>query len=86
MKPDNLYAAAEIIRSLTPYFFGSAGFVIILCAILNSDRLAGDRFIYVLASAGPLLGSAAGGFSPQNRQSPQTRVGHADQVDIDQSK
>ena len=86
MKSENLYALAEIIRSFTPYFFGSAGLVIILCAILNSDRLAGDRFIYVLASAGPLLGSAAGGFSPQNRQSPQTRVGHADQVDIDQSK
>ena len=55
MKSENLYAAAEIIRSLTPYFFGSAGLVIILCAVLNSDRLAGDRFIYVLATAGPLL-------------------------------
>lgn len=85
MKSDNLYAAAEIIRSLTPYAFGSAGLAIILCAVLNSERLAGDRFIYVLASAGPLLGSAAGGFSPQTRQS-QTRVTHADQVDIDQSK
>lgn len=85
MKSETLYAAAEIIRSLTPYFFGTAGLAIILCAVLNSDKLAGDRFIYVLATAGPLLGSAAGGFSPQSRQA-QTRVGHADQVDIDQSK
>lgn len=84
MKSENLYALAEIIRAFTPYAFGGAGFAIILCAVLNSDRLAGDRFIYVLASAGPLLGSAAGGFSPETRQA-QTRVGHADQVDI-QSK
>lgn len=86
MKSESLYAVAEIIRSFTPYGFGGAGLVIILCAILNSDRLVGDRFAYVVGAGGAFLGSAAGGFSPQNRQSPQTRVGHADQVDIDQSK
>lgn len=84
MKFDNLYVVSEIIRALTPFFFASGGLAIILCAVLNSEKLAGDRFIYVLASAGPLLGSAAGGFSPQNRQ-PQNRIS-ADQVDIDQSK
>lgn len=86
MKSDNLYAAAEIIRSLTPYAFGAGSLIIILCAILNSERLVGDRFAYTIGAAGAFLGSAAGGFSPQNRQAPQTRVGHADQVDIDQSK
>ncbi len=86
MKSDNLYATAEIIRSLTPYAFGVGAVTIILCAIFNSDRLTGDRFAYTIGAAGAFLGSAAGGFSPQNRQSPQTRVGHADQVDIDQSK
>ncbi|MEG4419378.1 hypothetical protein QUA70_12315 [Microcoleus sp. LAD1_D5] len=84
MKPD-LYGIAEIIRSLTPLFFASAGLAIILAAVVNSEKLAGDRFIYVLASAGPLLGFAGGGFSPQNR-SPQNRVDHADRIDIDQSK
>lgn len=83
MKYDNLYAGAEIIRSLTPYFFGGAGLIIFLCAILNSEKLPGDRFAYTLGAAGTFLGSAAGGYSPQNRQAPQTRVGHADQVDID---
>lgn len=85
MKSD-LYGVAEIFRSLTPYFFGGGGLLIILIAVFNSEKLAGDRFIYVLASAGPLLGSASGGFSPQTKQSPRTQVGHADQVDIDQSK
>ncbi|MEG4915742.1 hypothetical protein [Microcoleus sp. B7-D4] len=85
-KSENIYAVAEIIRALTPFFFGSAGLVIILCAILNSDRLVGDRFAYTIGAAGAFLGSAAGGFSPQNRQQPQTKVGHADQIDIDQSK
>ncbi|MEG4133296.1 hypothetical protein QUA21_30590 [Microcoleus sp. Pol1B3] len=57
---------------------------IILVTVLNGDKLPGDRFIYVLSSAGPLLGFAGGGFSPQNR-SPQNRI-DADRVDIDQSK
>jgi hypothetical protein len=84
MKSDNLYAISEIIRASTPFFFASAGLVIILGAVVHSEKLPGDRFIYVLASAGPLLGFAGGGFSPQNR-SPQNRIS-ADQVDIDQSK
>jgi len=83
MKGD-LYGISEIIRSLTPVFFATAGLGIILGAVLNSEKLPGDRFIYVLSSAGPLLGFAGGGFSPQNR-SPQNRI-NADQVDIDQSK
>ncbi|MEG4861222.1 hypothetical protein QUB75_27070 [Microcoleus sp. K1-B6] len=81
MKPD---ALPEIIRALTPCLFGSASLVIILCAIFNSDKLLGDRFAYTLGTAGAFLGSAAGGFSPQNRQS-QNRIS-AEQVDIDQSK
>ena len=82
MKHD-LYGTAEIIRALTPFFFASGGLAIILCAVINSQKLTGDRFIYVLASAGPLLGSAAGGFSPQNRQ-PHNQIS-GDRVDIDQS-
>ncbi|MEG3899802.1 MULTISPECIES: hypothetical protein [unclassified Microcoleus] len=86
MKPETLYAVAEITRSSTPYIFGLIGLTIILCGIFNSGRLSGDRFAYVMGAGGAFGGYAAGGFSPQNRQSPQTRVGHADQVDIDQSK
>lgn len=84
MKSENLYATAEIIRSLTPIMLGGASLIIFLCAIFNSNNLVGDRFAYTLGGAGIFLGSAAGGFSPQNRQS-QTRVGHADNIDIDQS-
>jgi len=80
----DLYGTAEVIRASTPVFFGTAGLAIILIAVVNSEKLPGDRFIYVLGSAGPLLGFAGGGFSPQNR-SPQNRI-NADQVDIDQSK
>ncbi len=83
MKPENFYAIAEIARSFTPYAFGAVGLTIILCAIFNSDRLTGDRFAYVIGAGSAFGGYAAGGFSPQGRQSPQTRVGHADQVDID---
>ncbi|MEG4529894.1 hypothetical protein [Microcoleus sp. D2_18a_D3] len=85
MKLENISAISEIIRALTPGIFGISGLTIILCAILNSERLVGDRFAYTIGAAGAFLGSAAGGFSPQNRQS-QTRVNHADQIDIDQSK
>jgi len=82
---NNFYIFPEVIRSLTPIFFGSGSLIIILIAIINSERLLGDRFAYVLGTAGGFLGSAAGGFSPQNRQQ-QTRVNHVDQIDIDQSK
>ena len=84
MKPETLYAIAEITRSSTPYVFGLIGLTIILCGIFNSDRLSGDRFAYVMGAGGAFGGYAAGGFSPQNR-SPQNRI-NADQVDIDQSK
>ena len=86
MKVETIYATAEIARSFTPYIFGVIGLSIILCAIFNSERLVGDRFAYVIGAGGAFGGYAAGGFSPQNRQSPQTRVSHADQIDIDQSK
>ena len=75
---------SEIIRALTPPIFGVASLTIILCAILNSERLTGDRFAYVIGAGGAFGGYAAGGFSPQNRQA-QNRIS-ADQVDIDQSK
>lgn len=84
MKPENIYAVSELARSLTPYGFALGGIVVILCAMLNSERLVGDRFISILAGANLLLGSAAGGYSPQSRQ-PQNRIS-ASQVDIDQSK
>lgn len=80
MKSENI---PEIIRALTPCTFGIASLIIILCAIFNSERLGGDRFAYVIGAGGAFGGYAAGGYSPQNRQVAQTRVGHADQVDID---
>lgn len=85
MKTDNFYGIAEIVRAFTPYAFAGAGLTIAVCAIVNSDRLVGDRFAYTIGVAGAFLGASAGGFSPQSRQA-QTRVGHADQVEIDQSK
>lgn len=83
MKSENFYGIAEIVRSFTPHFLGGAALTIFLCAIFNSEKLPGDRFAYTLGGAGAFLGAAAGGYSPQNRQAPQTRVGHADQIDID---
>lgn len=80
MKSESLYAVAEIARSFTPYAFGAAGLTIILCAIFNSDRLVGDRFAYVVGAGGAFLGSAAGGFSPQQSRQFQTKV---DRVEID---
>lgn len=82
MKSENV---PEIIRALTPCTFGIASLIIILCAIFNGEKLVGDRFAYIIGAGSAFGGYAAGGFSPQNRQS-QTRVGHADQVDIDNTK
>lgn len=83
MKSENL---AEVIRAFTPCMFGIIGSILILCAIFNSEKLIGDRFAYVIGAAGAFGGYAAGGYSPSQRQQPQTKVNHADQVDIDQSK
>lgn len=84
MKPDNLYAAAEIIRASTPFGLITASVIILVLAIGNSEKLIGDRFAYVLGVATGFSAAAAGGYSPQGRQS-QNRI-NADQVDIDQSK
>lgn len=76
----------EAVRACTPALFGLSGLIIILCALFNSEKLVGDRFAYVIGAAGAFGGYAAGGYSPSQRQQPQTKVNHADQVDIDQSK
>lgn len=86
MKAENWYAIAEVIRSLTPYGFCATGLAIILCGIANGDKLIGDRFLYVIGSATGLFGAASGGFSPGGKQSPQNRIAHADQVEIDQTR
>lgn len=83
---DKLVGASELVRALTPCLFGLTGLTIILCAVLNSEKLSGDRFAYTVGSGVAFLTSGAGGFSPQNRPQAQTRVNHADQIDIDQSK
>jgi len=86
MKSDNIYALAELSRSLTPFGLIVGSLIVVSLAVNNSEKLVGDRFVYVVGIAGTFLGAAAGGYSPQQRQQPQTRVNHADQVDIDQSK
>jgi 4-hydroxybenzoate polyprenyltransferase len=86
MKPENIYALSELIRSSTPYGLIIASLMIVLSAISNSDKLVGDRFAYVLGVATGLASAAAGCYGPQQRQQAQTKVDHADQVDIDQSK
>lgn len=83
MKPDNLAAICELIRALTPNIYGLTGATIIFLAIINSERLIGDRFVYVVGAGSALGAAGAGGFSPQNRQS-QNRI-DAERVDIDQS-
>lgn len=84
MKPDSLYAAAEIIRASTPFGLIAASVIILVLAIANSEKLIGDRFAYIVGAATGFSAAAAGGYSPQNKQ-PQNRI-NADQVDIDQSK
>lgn len=86
MKPENVYALSELIRSSTPYGLVIASLIIALSVINNSDKLVGDRFAYALGVATGLASAAAGGYSPQQKQQAQTKVDHADQVDIDQSK
>jgi len=86
MKAETIYALAELARASTPYGLIIASLVVVLVAIGNSEKLVGDRFAYVLGIAGGLSAAAAGGYSPSQRQQPQTRVNHADQVEIDQSK
>ena len=80
MKSENL---PEIIRSLTPCLFGLFGFILILSAIFNAERLGGERLAYVIGAGGAFGGYAAGGFSPQTRQQSQTKIDQAEQVDID---
>lgn len=86
MKPENIYALSELVRSSTPYGLVIASLIIVLSVISNSDKLVGDRFAYALGVATGLASAAAGGYSPQQRQQARTRVNHAEQVDIDQSK
>lgn len=86
MKPENIYALSEFARSSTPCGLVLASLIIVLSAINNSDKLVGDRFAYVLGVATGFASAAAGGYSPQQRQQPQTNVDHADRVDIDRSK
>lgn len=85
MKADELYASAENIRAFTPYILTIASVTIAVCAMINSERLVGERFAYTMGVAGAFLSAAATGYNPQSRQV-QTRVGHADQVEIDQSR
>lgn len=86
MKSDSIYALAELVRASTPYGLIIACLIIALSAINASEKLIGDRFAYALGIATGLASAAAGGYSPSQRQQPQTKVNHADQVDIDQSK
>lgn len=85
MKPDTIYALAELVRSSTPYGLIVASLIIVLSVVANSHNLIGDRFAYVLGVATGLSSAAAGGYSPQQRQQPQNRI-NANEVDIDQSK
>lgn len=83
MKTDSVSAICELIRALTPNVYGLTGAVIIFLAIVNSERLIGDRFVYVIGAGSALGAAGAGGFSPQNRQS-QNRI-DSEHVEIDQS-
>ncbi|MEG4133251.1 hypothetical protein QUA41_30560 [Microcoleus sp. Pol11C1] len=85
MKPENIYALSELSRSLTPFGLIAASLIVVGLAVNSSEKLVGDRFVYVIGIAGTFLGAAAGGYSPQQRQQPQNRI-DADRVDIDQSK
>lgn len=83
MKPDNIYALADLVRSATPYGLIAGSVIIVLTTINSSDKLIGERFAVVLGVATGLAGAAAGAYSPQTRQQPQTKIDKADQVDID---
>lgn len=85
MKSENLVLVCELVRALTPCLYGAFGSILIFIAIVNSERLIGDRFAYVIGTAGAVGAAGAGGFSPQNNRQSQNRIS-ADQVDIDQSK
>jgi nitroreductase len=86
--PEHLYAIAEIVRAFTPLALTAAGLGIGIF-VITSPNLSADKFAIAMGSAGAALTGACGAYNPQSkerRQAPQmTRVGHIDQVDIEQT-
>lgn len=83
---ENLYAIAEIIRAFTPLALTAAGGAIAIY-VITSTNLSADKFAIASGIAGAALTGACGAYNPQakERSQPQTRVGHIDQVDIEQN-
>lgn len=83
---ENLYAIAEILRAVTPLALIATGGAIALNA-MGITNLPIDKFTVIIAFAGQAVTGACAAHNPQTkerRQPPQTRVGHIDQVDIEQ--
>jgi hypothetical protein len=87
---ENLYAIAEILRAVTPLALIATGGAIVLNA-MGITNLPIDKFTVILAFAGQAVTGACAAHNPQakereRRQPPsQTRVGHIDHVDIEQT-
>jgi hypothetical protein len=86
--PEYLYAIAEILRTLTPLTLIATGGAIAFNA-MGLINLPTDKFTIIIAFAGQAITGACAAYNPQSkerRQAPQmTRVGHIDQVDIEQT-
>lgn len=83
---ESLYAIAEVFRSITPLALIITGGAIAFNA-MGVTNLPIDKFTVIIAFAGQAVTGACAAHNPQTRErkQPQTRVGHIDQVDIEQA-
>ncbi len=84
--PEHYYALAEIVRSFTPLALTASGAVVAIY-VITATNLSSEKFAIALGVAGSALTGACGTYNPQSkeRRQEQTRVGHIDRVDIEQT-
>ena len=86
---ETLYAITELVRALVPLALIATGAGIALNT-MNLANLSADKLALIIGFAGPALTATVTGacamHNPQikERNQPQTRVGHIDQIDIEQ--
>lgn len=87
---ETLYAITELVRALVPLALIATGGAIAFNT-MNLANLSADKLALIIGFAGPALTATVTGacamHNPQikERNQPQTRVGHIDQVDIEQT-
>jgi hypothetical protein len=84
--PEHYYAIAEIVRSFTPLALTAAGAGVAIY-VITATNLSSEKFAIAIGVASSALTGACGTYNPQSkeRRQEQTRVGHIDRVDIEQT-